>query len=149
EVVGDVESSSLDELDERLRTLAQRAERATEPRRIRRHGESRCGEKRRGETGQDVGRRLLHVLKVNPQELLRIKDRRRRADVLQREALDELATAEELLISMRPPETGQVVDQRVGEKPLLAILEHRGGAVSFRELRLVRTEDHRDVGEAG
>src|SRR5207244_2869769 len=78
-----------------------------------------------------------------------IKDRGRFADVLQGERLDELRTGEQLLVSVGPPETGQVIDESVRKVPALAVGGHRRRAVTFREPRLAEAEDQGKMSKPG
>ena len=85
---------------------------------------------------------------VHPEELLRIEDRRRRADALERElALHLLARQDLAVLARRPAEEGEEVDERLGQDALVAPLLDGRGAVALRELLAVGAEDHAEVRE--
>ena len=95
-------------------------------------------------------RQLAHVAAVEPAELALVEDRRRAADALDREPLDQLGRREDGLVVLRPPaEQGQVVAQGRREVAGIAELLHRGGAVALGELLAVRAVEQRQVRVAG
>ena len=54
---------------------------------------------------------------------------------------------EDLLVAVRPAEAGEIVVERLRQIAVVAIGEHRGGAVALAEAGAIETEDQRHVGE--
>ena len=101
-----------------------------------------CGARYRGES---LRRRTHDVLLVGPQQLVRVQRRRRLVDVDDVEQLRHLLEREDLLVAMRPAEAPEVVEQPLRQEAVVAVLEHADRAVPLRQLRAVRTQDHRHV----
>ena len=89
------------------------------------------------------GWRVHHVLLVEPRKLFAIERRGGLVDVRYIEQPDHLLDAEYLLIAMGPAQTDQIVEDRLGQEALVAILQNAHGAVTLRELRAVGTQNHR------
>jgi hypothetical protein len=114
----------------------------------------RCSSIARSATaGSGAAQQLLgghggNVLRVHPEQLLGVEDRRRGADLVERELVFHLRARQDLAIaSGRPAEQRQEVEERLGQDPLVAPLLDRGGAVALGELLAVRPEDHAEVRE--
>ena len=100
--------------------------------------------------GLQVGREVLrrrahHVLLVEPQQLVEVERRGRLVHVVDVEQPRHLLAREDLLVAMRPAEAHEVVEQRLGQVALVAVLQHAHRAVALGELRAVGAEDHRHV----
>ena len=83
-----------------------------------------------------------HVLLIQPCELVRIECRSRLVDVLDVEQLLHFAHREHFLVAMRPAETDEIVEQRLGQVALVSILQHAHCTVTLRELCSVGAENH-------
>ena len=97
---------------------------------------------------QLLGRHPRDVLRVHPEELLGVEDRRRGAHALERElALHLLARQDLAVAARRPAEQREEVEERLGQDALVAPLLDGGGAVPLGELLAVGAEDHAEVRE--
>ena len=103
----------------------------------------------RAEAGEPCRVGLLDVVMVQPDAFLLIEDRRSLAYAFKRKLLDQLRGREDLLVAVGPAEPGQIVHERLGQVTQVAVFRHGRGAVAFRELGLVRAQDHGQVREAG
>ena len=87
---------------------------------------------------------------IEPVELVGVEHRIAAGNALEREPLDELVTAEQLVVCTRAPaEQGEKVEQRVRQVPLSLVLEDRGRTVPLTEALLVGPHDEGHVREPG
>ena len=98
---------------------------------------------------QVVGAQPPDPLAVEPLEPLAIEDRAALVHLPDVEALDDLVERQDLLLGAgRPAEQREVVDERLGDEPLVDVGVDRGLALALAHLRAVRVEDERQVREA-
>ncbi len=105
-------------------------------------------EMRQERLSHSLGRARLDVLRVDPQELLRIEDGRRRLNVLPGKFLDQLVPRKNFLVAMRPAEPGQVIDHGLRQISHVFVRHDRRRPVALRETRFVGPEDHGEMAEA-
>ncbi len=86
---------------------------------------------------------------VDPAHLLEIEHARRLADRLDVEGGDQLVAREDLLITVRPAETREVVDETGRQEAEVAIRGDGHRPVALAEPRLVGAENQRHVAERG
>ncbi len=92
----------------------------------------------------------IDVLGIDPVELLGVEGRRVLGDAVERElAGQDIARDDRGLAVERPAEQRKVVDEGVGQVAGVAVLLHRGGAVTLGELLAVGAQDHGDVSKRG
>ena len=82
-------------------------------------------------------------------QLLGIELRRRVAHVREVEPFDELLAGEHLGVAVRPAQAREVVDQRLGQVAVVAVLHDADRAVALGQALAVGAEDHRHVRELG
>ncbi len=96
----------------------------------------------------DVGRVVgLQVLLVQPAELLYVETRGGAIHVADIKQRDHVLAREDFPVAMRPAEPHEIVEQRVRQVAVVAILHHADRAVALAEFLPVRAEDHRQVRE--
>ncbi len=99
---------------------------------------------------RDTGRvTALDVVLIEPKELFRVERGGRTVDIVDVEQLDHLVHREDLLIAVRPAQAHQVVEQRLRQVALLAILHDAHRPVALGQALAVVAEDHRHVGVLG
>ena len=82
-------------------------------------------------------RQPRQMLPVQPLELLDVEDRALPRDAIERERLDELGARQDLpIVSRRPAEEREEVDEGIGQVPRVPIGCHRHRAVTLGELGL-------------
>ena len=88
---------------------------------------------------------FFKVVGVQPVQLVGIEGRRRAVDRFELEQRDHLVDREHFLITMRPAQAHQVIQQRLGQVAVFFVLHHADRAVALGQARAVITEDHRQV----
>jgi hypothetical protein len=91
---------------------------------------------------------VLEVLLVQPRQLFEVETRGRLVHVGGVEQLDHLLAREDFLVTVRPAEAHEIVEQRVRQEAVVAVLHDADRAVTLAELLAVGPEDHRQVREA-
>ena len=90
------------------------------------------------------------MLRAEPVELLGIEHGIAAADAVEREACDEVAAREDLLVAAgRPAEQGEEVHEGFRQDALRLVLADRGGAMPLAQPLLVGAQNQRHVGEGG
>ena len=74
------------------------------------------------------------MLGVHPAHLGLVELAGAAAEVVEVEPLDQLRAAEDLVVAVAPAQTRQVVDDRLGQIALVAVLRHRLGAAALAHL---------------
>ncbi len=85
------------------------------------------------------------MLLVEPLELLDVERRGGLVDVPDVERADHLLASKHFLVTMRPAEAHQVVQQRIRQVTLLLVLQHADCAMALGKLGSVSSEDHRHM----
>ncbi len=106
---------------------------------------ARC-QPRADQGSQATGIAAAQVLRIQPVELLAVELGRRRGDVVEIEPLAELLHREDLVVTVRPAETGEVVEHRLRQVAGIVVLHDAHRTMSFRQLLPVVAKDHRQVG---
>ena len=91
-------------------------------------------------------RHRINIVMVQPQQFICVECAGRFAYCSEREQLDHLFTAEDLLIAAGPAQTHQVVQQSFRQVAIITILHDAHGAVTFGEFLTVITINHGNVG---
>ena len=108
---------------------------------------ARAGQVRQQQIGQAFRIAGLDVVGIQPEQLFRIEDTGRAPHIADVKLLDHLFTREDLVIAVTPPQTHQIIHQRLGQKAHVAVGDHAGGAVTLGETGLVAAQDHRHMGK--
>ena len=90
---------------------------------------------------------VLDVVLVDPGQLLEIEARGRPVGLADVEQGDHLLAREDFLVAVRPAEAHQIVQQRMRQEAVVAVLHDADRTMPLAELLAVRPEDHRQVGE--
>src|SRR5262249_35225442 len=99
---------------------------------------------------QLVDRKRVQILLIEPFEFGAVEDSVGAADSREREACDQIGTAQHLrIVPWRPAEQRQEIAKCLGQKALFAVQADADGAVPLGEPLAVGTEDQGNVGEYG
>ena len=91
----------------------------------------------------------LQEVLVDPTQLGHVQARGLGIAVLHVEQVDQLLAAEQLLVTVRPAQAGQVAQQRVGQVAGVLVLHHVGRTGALGQLGALLVQDHRHVRELG
>ncbi len=89
----------------------------------------------------------LQVVLVDPAQLGHVQARGLGIDVLHREQIDQFPAAEDFLVTVRPTQPRQVIDQRMRQVAGILVLHHVGRAGALGQLGALLVQDHRHVRE--
>src|ERR1043165_8546817 len=82
---------------------------------------------------------------VEPAELIGIETARRRRESRELEPMYELVAREHFVIAVRPAKPSEIVDHRLGQVTVVAILKNAARAVTFRQLVAFGREHRRQM----
>ncbi len=100
-----------------------------------------------GQVACHVGRVAgLHVVLVQPLELGAVEAGSGVVDVVDVEELDELIQGEDLLVPVGPSQPREIVQHRLGQVALIAVVHDARRAGALGQLLAVLVQDHRHVG---
>ncbi len=88
----------------------------------------------------------FQIVLIEPQQLVGIESGRRPVHRREIEQVDHFLAAENFLVPMRPAQAHQIVQQRLGQVAVIAILQHADGAMALGQALTVGAQDHRDMG---
>ena len=94
---------------------------------------------------QDIHWRRLHVLLIDPVQLVRVQSRGGCPQPFPSETGNQLLYREDFLVAVRPAEPGQVVEHRIRQVAGVQVVQRVGRFFAFGQLFAVRRQQQRQM----